>query len=140
MSKLRSKYFVDKSVQGALARRVVTHWCIFFLLASLSLFTMEYFLGGAEVSLSGHIAAVWNKYAFFFILMLVIMPTFIYDTVKLTNRFAGPIHRLKESLKNLADGRPVNDLKFREDDFWCELSEDFNRVIKRVNPSTTTKG
>ena len=134
MAKARSQFIIDRSVQGALAKRVVAHWCCFFALTVLSLMTLEYFLGDPSLTFAGHANVVWGKYAFFFILMLAIMPTFIYDTLKMSNRFAGPIHRLKVSLRGLADGsEEVSDLKFRENDFWRELSEDFNRVKARVS-------
>ncbi len=129
----REKMFVDRAVQGALVRRILVHWCVFFLLSILSLFAMEYFLGDPNLSIGGHLSEVWNKYAFFMILMLAIVPTFIYDTLKLSNRFAGPILRLKQSIRKLADGEQVKDLKFRDNDFWRELSDDFNRVAHRVN-------
>ncbi|MEZ6136865.1 MAG: hypothetical protein R3C53_18375 [Pirellulaceae bacterium] len=135
MKKLRSKIFIDKTVQGAIAKRIILHWFVFFLLASLSLFTVEYFMGSSNLSMAEHLGVVWSKYAFFFLLMLAIMPTFIYDTMKMSHRFAGPILRLKDSLKNLADGGQTQHLKFRENDFWRELSEDFNRVAERVHPA-----
>jgi hypothetical protein len=136
MAKFRSRVYVDKTVQGALAKRMILHWAVFFLLCALSLFTLEYFRGNPELSMAEHLHVVWGKYAFFFILMLAIMPTFIYDAMKLSNRFAGPILRLKESLKNLADGKKTKNLKFRDNDFWIELSEDFNRVAERVHPTS----
>lgn len=135
MARLRSKVFVDKTVQGALAKRMILHWGIFFLLSALSLFTLEYFLGNSQLSMSEHLQVVWGKYAFFFVLMLAIMPSFIYDAMKLSNRFAGPILRLKESLKSLADGEGSPKLKFRDNDFWLELSDDFNRVAERIHPT-----
>lgn len=134
MASLRSKIYIDRTVQGAIAKRVILHWFLFFILTCLSLFTLEYFLGDMQLSMAEHAGVVVGKYSFFFVLMFAIMPTFIYDTVKLSHRFAGPIMRLKESLKDLAEGKEVAQLKFRENDFWRELSEDFNRVADRVQP------
>ncbi len=136
MASLRSKIYIDRTVQGAIAKRVILHWFVFLVLTSLSLFTLESFLGDSQLSMSEHAGVVLSKYSFFFVLMFAIMPTFIYDTIKLSHRFAGPILRLKESLKGLADGEEVAHLKFRENDFWRELSEDFNRVADRVRPTT----
>lgn len=149
MAAKRCKVYVDRTVQGAIAKRVILHWFFFFGLTSVSLLMLEYFLGDAQSSLMEHAGAVVSKYAFFFVLMMAIMPTFIYDTIKLSHRFAGPIVRLKESLRGLANGEAVPNMKFRDNDFWRELSEDFNRVTDRVRqasalPETlvesTTKG
>ncbi len=133
MAHTRGKLFVDKTVQGAIAKRIVLHWCVFFLLAVLSLIALEYFMGDPSLTLGGHLAAIWSKYAFFLLLMLAIVPSFVYDTLKLSNRFAGPILRLKDSIRRLAEGEQVTELQFRDNDFWSELSQDFNRVVQRVN-------
>jgi hypothetical protein len=133
MAKLRKKFFVDSPVQGALVRRIILHWGIFFVLVSMTIFAAEWFLGGVQLGFVQQLGEVWSKYAFFFLLMLFILPTFVYDTVKVSHRFAGPITRLKGALKSLADGEPVPTLKFREDDYWSELAADFNRIAARVH-------
>ncbi len=135
LSNKRGKVYVDRIVQGALARRIVAHWCIFFLLSIISLVTLEFFLGDPSLTLAGYASVLWNKYAFFVILMLAILPTFVYDSMKLSNRFAGPVLRLRESIHLLAKGEQVTQLSFRENDFWRELSEDFNVVATRASES-----
>ncbi|MCA9134031.1 MAG: hypothetical protein KDA45_12780 [Planctomycetales bacterium] len=135
MSNQRGKVYVDRAVQGALAKRIVAHWGVFFGLSLLSLFTVEYFLGDATLTVGEHLTQLWSKYAFLVILMLAILPTFVYDTLKLSNRFAGPLVRLRASIHGLAHGDEVVELKFRENDFWRELSEDFNLVAHRVTES-----
>ncbi len=133
MSKFkRSKVYIDKKVQGALARRVMMHWFGFFAASLLCLFGLQYFMGDPTLSFMGHLEAVWNQYAFFVLLMVAMIPTFIYDTMKLSNRFAGPILRLRNSMKELAEGKEVKEIKFRENDFWLDLSDDFNRVLNIV--------
>lgn len=135
MSQKRSRVYIDYPVQGALARRIVVHWCVFFILSMISLFALELFLGDPELTLAGHLGVLWGKYAFFVILMICILPTFVYDSIKLSNRFVGPIMRLRESIRNLAKGEKVEELKFRDNDFWYELSDDFNVVARRVQSS-----
>jgi hypothetical protein len=132
MANLRGKLFVDSSVQGALARRIVVHWITFFLLSMISLAGFEYFLGDPNLTLSGHVNVLWQKYAFFILLMIATVPTFVYDTVKLSSRFVGPIVRLRDSIRKLSKGENVGELKFRENDFWRDLSNDFNVVAQRV--------
>ena len=132
MSKTRSRYLIDYKVQGALARRIVLHWGIFMVLASVSLVAIQYFTGDPNLSLLEHFQVVCRQYAFFFVLMCAILPAFVYDSMKLSNRFAGPVLRLKANLKKLANGEEVEELQFRGTDFWRELSNDFNRVADRV--------
>lgn len=135
MSYKRGKVYVDSQVQGALARRIVAHWCVFFALSLISLGALELFLGDPTLTFQGHLAVLWSKYAFFVILMIAILPTFVYDSMKLSNRFVGPIMRLRESIGALAKGEKVGELKFRDNDFWRELSDDFNAVAARAQDS-----
>lgn len=132
MAEKRARVLIDRQVQFALARRIITHWCLFFALSLTALFGVEYVLADPSQKLSSYVASIWGKYAFFILLMLAVIPTFVYDTVKLSNRFVGPIVRLRRSIRSLADGDAVPTLRFREGDFWRELSDDFNRVAARL--------
>lgn len=137
MSHSRGKFYVDKTVQGALAKRIVFHWCIFFLLSVISIFSLEYFLGDPNLTFGGHAYIVWQKYAFFVVLMVSIIPSFVYDSFKLSNRFAGPMVRLKNALKSAADGEQPEKIKFRDGDFWVEVSDEFNRLADRLDEQST---
>ena len=146
MARPRKKFFIDGPVQGSLVKRIILHWSTFFTLVALSIFAVEWFFGGIQLTLAEQLATIWTKYAFFFLMMLAILPTFIYDTIKLSHRFAGPIMRLKGSLNQMANGETVAPMHFREGDFWRELSDDFNRVAARlaeaeriIADETTTK-
>ncbi|RMF39791.1 MAG: hypothetical protein D6753_13000 [Planctomycetota bacterium] len=129
---LRRKVFVDPQVQGALARRIIGHWCMFMLLAILCLWTVEVFVSEPGDGMLRPLAAVWSNYTFFWLLMLSIIPAFTYDTVKLSARFAGPIFRFRRYLRAVGDGENPGELRFRNGDFWTELASDFNRVVARI--------
>ena len=45
--------------------------------------------------------------------------------------------RLRRAMRGLAEGREVSPIQFRKHDFWKELATDFNRVVQRVQSSTT---
>ena len=53
------------------------------------------------------------------------------DCLRLSNRFAGPMVRLRVAMQGLANGEPVKPVKLRDGDFWCEFAADFNRVLAR---------
>ncbi|MFN3192242.1 MAG: hypothetical protein ACE361_17155 [Aureliella sp.] len=140
MSHTRGKIFIDRTVQGALAKRIFAHWCIFFGLSLLSLFAIEYFVGDPKLTFGGKLSLIWEKYAFFILLMITIVPSFIYDSIKLSNRFAGPMVRLRDSIKRIADGGEVSELSFRDGDFWQDVSVEFNRMNDRISETRQEKG
>lgn len=135
----RGKLFIDKRVQGTLARRVLTHWLLFFVACSVTLLSLQYFLGEPGRSFSEHLSVLWNQYAIFVVLLIAMLPSFIYDTIRLSNRFAGPIVRLRRGLKELTEGEDVENMNFRDGDFWMELSDDFNRLAQRVKELEKTQ-
>jgi hypothetical protein len=66
------------------------------------------------------------------------LPVFIVDTIKLSHRFAGPIYRLRNVIRGMADGEPYKPVLFREKDFWQGLAEDFNQMIERITGKSHT--
>jgi hypothetical protein len=61
-----------------------------------------------------------------------VLPFLLLDVLRLSHRFAGPMYRLKNALRDVADGKSVPPIQFREGDFWCEMADQFNRVSARV--------
>ena len=60
--------------------------------------------------------------------MLLLLPVFLRDTLKLSNRFAGPMYRLRIALQSLAAKQSASPIKFRAGDFWQEATTDFSRI------------
>lgn len=126
----RTRRFVDRSVQGALLLAVTAHWAL-FLTATAVLLVIIDMAEGVLFSVperSSFTAAVMP----IALVVLVLTPMFVYDMVRMSHRFAGPLVRLRRAMHDLADGREVPPVHFREGDFWHELAADFNRVSARV--------
>jgi hypothetical protein len=127
----RKKTFVDPKVQGALVRRLVFHWCAFIAVAALVAFCLQV-LSNPFRSIEEHAQQVWWTHGPFLLVMFFLLPVFILDTIKLSHRFAGPIYRLRNTIRSLANGEEVRPLKFREVDFWQGLADDFNLMVARL--------
>lgn len=127
----RKKTFIDPLVQGALVRRLVLHWFAFIAVAGLVAFCLQ-ILSNPFRSIEEHAQQVWWTHGPFLLVMFFLLPVFILDTIKLSHRFAGPIYRLRNTIRSLAQGEEVRPLKFREVDFWQELADDFNVMVARL--------
>lgn len=127
----RKQSYVDSQVQGALVKRVVLHWLGFFVSASLGAFVLQ-FLSNPFQPFSVHLQNLWWTQGPFMVVMAFLLPVFVVDTIKLSSRFAGPMHRLRGSIRSIADGNPPVQLVFRKGDFWGDVAEDFNRMIARL--------
>jgi hypothetical protein len=127
----RKKTFVDPKVQGALVRRLVMHWCAFIAVAGLVAFCLQV-LSNPFTSILEHAQNVWWTHGPFLLVMVFMLPVFIVDTIKLSHRFAGPIYRMRQTIRSLAKGGAYTPMKFRDLDFWQGLAEDFNQMVERL--------
>jgi hypothetical protein len=128
----RKKTFIDPQVQGALVRRLILHWFGFFATASIVSFILQ-MLSNPLIPLSAHLEELWWTQGPFLLVMVFLLPAFVLDTIKLSHRFAGPIYRLRQTIRSVADGNPPPRLKFRDFDFWQGLADDFNKMIDQLN-------
>jgi hypothetical protein len=127
MRQLRRRLFVDRPVQGALVRRVVFHWFSFALCLAVILWMAQYMQNPLE-SFGDHLSAFPKKHGLVFIVLVLLLPAFLWDTVRLSHRFAGPVLRLRRMMQELAAGEDPGELRFRDGDFWCELGDHFNGI------------
>jgi hypothetical protein len=127
----RRKVFVDSRVQGALARRIILHWVVFLIVASLAAFLLQV-LSNPFRPLADHAQELWWTHGPFVVVMAFLLPVFVVDSIKISHRFAGPIFSLRRAMREVAEGKPARKLKFRSGDFWHELSDDFNAMLVRA--------
>lgn len=76
-----------------------------------------------------------------FVVSLLFLPLVIFDLIKFSNRFAGPVLNLRNKMNKLADGEEVEDIRFRPGDFYPDLMNNFNTLKKkqaRVQDDPTT--
>jgi len=50
----------------------------------------------------------------------------------ITNKIAGPIFRLRRHIQEIADGEKIQPLKFRKGDYFSEIIEPYNKILKRL--------
>jgi hypothetical protein len=134
----RKKTFVDPQVQGALVRRLVIHWLAFVAVAGLVAFCLQVLTNPFQ-PLGEHLRQVYWTHGPFLLVMVFMLPVFVTDTIKISHRFAGPIYRLRQTIRSLAANEPYRPLKFRDFDFWKGLAEDFNRMVDRLQAGPITR-
>jgi len=127
----RSRILVDRHVQGALVLRLLVYWAA-FLVSFLALYTLwsifvdplrpirEVFAEVGERAVPAVLASAW------------LLPVVLYDLVRLSNRFVGPVLRLRGALASLAKGETIPPVHFRKDDFWIDLAAQFNAASARI--------
>lgn len=130
MSK-RSRILVDPPVQWAIARRIICHWALFLgCLISISLMVRLMFSAGDKPFAESLLAAARGQVPIL-VVMFFLMPVFVRDTLKMSNRFAGPMYRLRTALSKMSRGETVSTINFRTGDFWQEAAADFNTLASK---------
>lgn len=131
----RGKEYVDPQVQGALWRRLVLHWFAYIGVAALLVVGLEWmndpFRPFAEI-----VRSAWWAYSPLLLVLGCLIPVFVYDSIRLSHRFAGPVFRLRQVIHSLATGSTPERIEFRDNDFWKEIAQDMNRVIDRLGEGT----
>lgn len=130
----RKTEFIDAEVQGALARRLAMHWLLYTGLTTVLVLGLKW-MSNPFTPFTDHAIEAWWTYGPVLLVLVCLAPIFVFDAVKLSNRFTGPVLRLRNATKQLASGGCPEKITLRQGDFWKDLAEDFNQVIERVEDS-----
>ncbi len=130
--KKRSRILIDSQVQCALGMRLAMHWSI-FLLATIAITATLRIVGNAEqANAADMIVFALREQWVAIVVILALMPWFIHDALGLSNRFAGPIVRLRSAIRELRHDEPTQPMLFRNTDFWSDIAQEFNGLRERV--------
>lgn len=128
---LRKRFFVDPKVQGALALRVVLYWLVCLITVTLMLLCWRIITGPIRPFYM-HLDDLWFFHGPAVVASLLLLPLVVIDIVRFSNRFTGPMLRLRRSMRALARGEYVEPIEFRGGDFWRDFATEFNALAKRV--------
>lgn len=124
----RRRNLIDGHVQGALCKRIFLHWCLFFVVVMLAISGTQILLGNPEQPLSVRVSQQLGQIFFFAVVLASLLPAFMLDTIRFSNRFVGPIARLRRHMRELADKGDTSTLQFREADYWGDVAKEFNAI------------
>ncbi len=125
----RKKVLVDRELQLGLASRFLTYWCAtWFAVFAIPIMTQIFIM--QDVIFRELATRMIDDLWFPMMMSLLMLPIVARDSVRYSNRIAGPIWRLKKTLRDLNDGKPVGMIKLRDDDYCQELADELNRLIE----------
>jgi hypothetical protein len=127
----RQTLLVDARIQAALLLRVAVYWVICLVTMTFILFIWRIVLDGPDRlfdNLDGlpvHISACA-------LATICLLPVVLYDVLRHSSRFVGPIVRLQKTMGEIAQGKTVEPLRFRKQDYWQDLTSAFNGNLSRL--------
>ncbi len=124
----RKHVFVDKKVQSALLWRCFIHWAT--CVAVVATIAVAFVIVSTSTPIT--FGKIWFQFRPALLGALLLLPILLADVVFLSNKFVGPLWRLRKGMQQLAAGERVAPLKFRKRDFWTEVADEFNAVVARL--------
>ncbi len=127
----RKQLFVDPKVQGALILRVLAYWLGTVLTITAMAVCWRIMTEPLQM-FATQLDDVWQQFAPAFVASIFLLPLMVVDCMRLSNRFTGPLYRLRRCLRELSVGKKVPNIHFRDGDFWQDVADEFNAVNARV--------
>jgi hypothetical protein len=128
--RLRRRLLVDRQVQGAFLLRVGLYWLTCVVAGAVLVIGWQR-VASLVGELSGQPAGM-NVAGPLILGTVLLLPVLIYDTLVLSNKLVGPLNRMRGLMRQVAQGKPVSPIHFRQGDFWQECAEEFNAVLARI--------
>jgi hypothetical protein len=125
--KARRQIMLDQPVQGTLMKRVTTYW--FLCIGSTVLMSWLW----CSFSHPEMTIREWIEERLFGLIVpllgsLLFLPLAWADIVRLSNRIVAPVHSIRTAIRRVMLGDDVPPLVARPDDFWQDLTGQFNRL------------
>ena len=127
----RRRMFVDPQLQGALVVRCIMHWAFCIAIAALILLCWQVIANPGRPNRE-YFVELWFAYWRAFVVSVVLLFVVMRDVIRISNRFCGPLLRMRHTMRRLAAGAHVEPVKIREKDFWHDFATEFNAVINRI--------
>jgi hypothetical protein len=132
MSDLRMpRLLIDRPVQTALLLRTGGHWLFHLVMIAVILALWES-LAGPPRSWGQLVADLVERYQPVVVVSIVLLPLVMIDVLRLSHRFAGPVLRIRQGLRDLAEGKRPAPIVLREHDFWPEMAAEFNAAAEQL--------
>ncbi|MFO1062635.1 MAG: hypothetical protein U0892_02010 [Pirellulales bacterium] len=128
---LRQRFWIDNQVQGVLIGRIVLYWfaCVLYFGASSACFQIW---SNPDVTVREHARILFDQAWPSIPSVLLILPLVLFDIVRLSNRFVGPIYRVKNHLAKLLANSNCYPLTFRDGDYWMYLADPINTLQQKI--------
>jgi hypothetical protein len=139
MKNRRKRSFVDAAVQWGLVVRIILYWIV-FMFDSAATLVLWRLVTSPMRDFNTHLEEIWCDYAPVLLVSFLLLPMGIVDIVRFSNRFVGPLLRLRRSMRRLAHGEYVAPIRFRNTDYWQEFADEFNAVLARVQGPPAAEG
>ncbi|WP_149752823.1 hypothetical protein [Rubripirellula obstinata] len=124
---MRQQLLIDEKVQGALLKRA-GFYSVACALYFIVILIFAECMSRQDISVGEAIFGCFAESIYWLPGLLLMAPMIAYDMLRQTNRFAGPVFRLRREMQRLVANESDRPLNFRDDDYWTEMADEFNQI------------
>ena len=124
----RKKIWIDR-FQTYLSLRLALYFAV-YMIAVWAWVVIDRSTAALLEARFGQAAVYWSVVSASVVVFIGLL--FIYDMVRFSHRFAGPLYRFRKCLKAITDGEELALMNLRKDDFLHDLKDEFNEMLKAL--------
>ena len=128
----RRQWFIDPSVQKDLMMRFVYYWASAMLFLTLPIAIIRS-VASPEQSFVQHLLNAFATHWPILVSLSLMLPLAARDMLKFSNRFAGPIYRLRRELNRFSETEEIGEVEFRQGDKWRDVADGINELVRYVH-------
>ncbi len=129
----RKRLLVDPKVQGLLVLRVVFYWLACIATMEFLRLTWLIATGPEQPSFFAYFATYdWHAAGGRTLLASILLVPIAWDMLSFSNRFAGPVFRMRRILREVARGGAIEHVQLRSGDYWHGLADDLNAALAQL--------
>jgi hypothetical protein len=132
----RKRLWINPAFQGRLLLHIGAYFFLYMVIICILgflLFLQEALMAKQFQGGSGLYAVYLTQLRPLLFASAILMPYFIYDLIKFSNRVAGPLYRCQKVMREMAEGKTVREFQARKNDLMPEFYADFNALIRTWN-------
>jgi hypothetical protein len=132
----RRRLWIDPEVQGSLVSRAVLYWAA--CVATIELLNLSWLIatGPEQPSFTAYfLNQDWRPALVRIGAAGVLLVPIVLDMLQLSNRFAGPVFRMKRVLRSIAAGGKVETITLRDNDYWHGFAAELNAALATLGRS-----
>jgi len=131
----RRRILIDMPIQVSLLLRATLYWIV-SVMTQVFIINLVLILGSTSKAPNAfNVPDVQTRWLLQLVVLAsaLVLPVLLYDVLRLSHRWVGPVYRLRTTLQSLSRGETVAPIAFRAGDFWQELAGDFNVIAAELN-------
>lgn len=128
---IRQRIWIDGRIQGILVGRIIIYWLSTVMFFGIGIAVTQY-CDHADWTYAEHLQAWLGKVAPWAPSVCLLLPLVIYDIVRTSHAFTGPIGRVRQQLAKLMQNPNCTPLVLRGDDYLHEITGPVNNLQHQI--------